>query len=304
MRSVRLLFWALTIATAAVLVFAGTSVAKVNVLWTWPSGQPIEDGSQLELSEELFLNEPRIPPCMTFAVARLLLNGRPMDRFSAEPVASWDECGPYAVSGGYSRVESTSEGVVAIANPPITITAPGPCRYELAQVKGNRDFETWGTATLTQDEAAANCAAQLRVKGSLGPFGPDPNGGGELLRSFRERAGPPVEALEHYWSDIAAHDFGSAYAYLAPGAIPATASQFILSERLARIRRVQFFAKHAVPVLALRGRVPRQVVIPVYLLATSDERSGCRVWSGSYQMIDEQDRWRIARASLTPRQCE
>lgn len=294
--------WVLVIAVAAIGVLAGAACAKVNVIWTWPAtGEPVEDGGHITLVEELFLRGSVIPPCQAYAPATLLLNGKPTDKFSVDPHASWEECGSVRVSGGFTHLESSSEGVVARAEAPITITEPGPCDYALSGVRGSPGFLVSGVATLKQGGVGTNCAAQLPVRGSLGPFGPDAGGVG-LLRSRLEHVGAPLEALERYWTEIAAHDFSGAYAHLAPGVTGLSESQFISGEQRARIERVEFFGQPAL-VFGRRGASRARASIAVLSLVTRDKRFGCRVWSGSYKMIDARGRWLIERATLTPRRC-
>jgi hypothetical protein len=209
------------------------------------------------------------------------------------------------VFGGFTSLASTSHGVVAIADPPIRIVAPGACTYQLSRVEGNWGFEPIrGTATVKPGSAGVGCAAQLPVKGDLEPREFYPSGVEGSLDRFQVRVSPALEVLERYWADIEAHAFGGAYRYLVPGAISTTEVEFIASERHARIRRVEFVGKHAVPVLGRRGCAPERVMIRVYSLVTNDGRFGCLAWSGSYEMLHERDGWRITHAALTPRRCE
>jgi hypothetical protein len=105
-----------------------------------------------------------------------------------------------------------------------------------------------------------------------------------------------LEALERYWADIRAHNYGGAYTYLAPGASGLSESEFISSEQHAGIQHVEFHGQTG-------ASSSSTATIEVTSLITHDQQFGCRIWSGSYDMTNQNDAWLIKNASLTPRPC-
>jgi hypothetical protein len=106
----------------------------------------------------------------------------------------------------------------------------------------------------------------------------------------------PLQALDGYWTDIRAHDFSGAYRYLAPGAIGLSESQFVASEREARVESVRFSGE-------VESNSGASVTVEVTSLVTHDAQFGCRTWTGSYTMEEVGGGWRIARAELSPQPC-
>jgi hypothetical protein len=106
----------------------------------------------------------------------------------------------------------------------------------------------------------------------------------------------PVGALSDYWRAIAAHDFATAYGYLAPGAVPRTESEWISDEQRARIQSAQFRGTMS----SISGS---DATVAVGSLITHDTAFGCRSWTGSYQLVDKGGAWLIARANITPGPC-
>jgi hypothetical protein len=105
-----------------------------------------------------------------------------------------------------------------------------------------------------------------------------------------------LDALNAYWADIGAHNFGGAYRYLMPGSTGLTESQFASSEEQANIENVQFHGR----VASSSGST---ATIEVASLVTHDQQYGCRTWTGSYDMTDQGSGWLIERANLSPRSC-
>ncbi|HEY3959291.1 MAG TPA: DUF4352 domain-containing protein [Solirubrobacteraceae bacterium] len=114
--------------------------------------------------------------------------------------------------------------------------------------------------------------------------------------SASSAATPTLDALNGYWSDIAAHRFSGAYDYLVPDSVKMTESQFVASEQESHIESAQF-----------RGHVESSsgssATVEVVSLITRDKQYGCRKWSGSYEMSDEGGGWLIERANLSPQPC-
>jgi len=106
----------------------------------------------------------------------------------------------------------------------------------------------------------------------------------------------PLVAVERYWADIGAQDYAGAYGHLLAGSIGLTESQFISSEQGAGIEEVRFRGRFA-------GRSGSTATVDVRTLVTNDAQYGCRTWTGSYEMTDEDGTWLITRADLSPQPC-
>lgn len=106
----------------------------------------------------------------------------------------------------------------------------------------------------------------------------------------------PLAALSSYWQAIGRHEFTTAYAILAPGAIPQTETQWVSDEQGAGIQAAEF-----------EGQIARATTtaatVQVLSLVTRDAVYGCRSWTGTYAMINLGGPWLIERADLTPRVC-
>jgi hypothetical protein len=127
------------------------------------------------------------------------------------------------------------------------------------------------------------------------PTSPGSSTGSESSTS--SSSSEPLETLNKYWSDIRDHGFAEAFGYLAPGAAAGkTQSQFVASENEAGIKNVQFHGK-------VSESTSSSATIAVQSLTTEDAQFGCRRWSGSYTLGNENGGWRIQRAELTPRSC-
>jgi hypothetical protein len=106
----------------------------------------------------------------------------------------------------------------------------------------------------------------------------------------------PLQALDSYWADIRAHHFSGAYRYLAPGAIELSESQFVASEREARIESVRFSGE-------VTSNSGTSATVQVTSMVTHDAQFGCRTWTGSYTMEEPGGGWHIAHADLSPQPC-
>jgi hypothetical protein len=73
-------------------------------------------------------------------------------------------------------------------------------------------------------------------------------------------------------------------------------SEFISSEQHAGIQHVEFNGQTG-------ASSSSTATIEVTSLITHDQQFGCRIWSGSYEMTNQNDAWLIKKASLTPRPC-
>jgi hypothetical protein len=105
-----------------------------------------------------------------------------------------------------------------------------------------------------------------------------------------------LDAVNAYWADIRAHNFAGAYAYLEPGTVELSESEFIASEQRAQIGSVRFHGR------ATSGS-ETTATVEVVSLTTRDSQYGCRRWTGSYEMINSASGWQIARANLSPHSC-
>lgn len=105
-----------------------------------------------------------------------------------------------------------------------------------------------------------------------------------------------VVALDDYWNDISIGAYAAAYAYLAPGTVSQSETQFVSNEEAAAISQVQFAGELA----ASHGAT---ATVTVTNLRTVDGHYGCRTWTGSYQMTYQASRWLIAQSNITPAAC-
>jgi hypothetical protein len=206
-------------------VLPGTSHAKANVVLVWPeTKKPIEDGGRITLGEFFRTVPNAIPQCEAYAPATLQVNGKSVDDVSARAPTTWYECGAVRISGGFTQVELSRKGIMGIAQPPLAISEPGPCVYDVDKVRGSEDedelagFQVTGEATLKRAHGASHCAAEKQLDGVLGLYGPQSGGVGLLPWKLEQTPpSPSLEALEQYWADIGAHNFSAAYTYLALG---------------------------------------------------------------------------------------
>jgi hypothetical protein len=109
-------------------------------------------------------------------------------------------------------------------------------------------------------------------------------------------ASTPLGAVEHYWTDIHAHDFAGAYGYLLPGSIEKTEGQFVAEEKHEHVGAIGFRG-------TVSSRSGSVATIAILTLVTHDSTYGCRSWSGSYEMQESSGGWLIGRANLSPRSC-
>jgi hypothetical protein len=294
-------------------MLAAPSLAATHVLLSWPEGRmPIGNGEQLVIETNfLTRSTPPIPLCDSGALATVVSNGAATDEIRTTKQGIWEECGATEVAGGFTHIALRDNSLSAVARPPISLTEPGPCVYSLARVEGSgalagirASFPVSGTATLHESEHGSQCPASLQVRGAVGLFGPQSGGSAPVLWKL-EHTNPrgALAALNAYWADIGAGEFGTAYGILAPRAIGETRRGFVESESRARIRRVEFrglLVSHH----ADRGTPGREdATVAVRSLVTRDEASGCLVWSGTYHMVWEANSRRIKRALLSSRPC-
>ena len=108
--------------------------------------------------------------------------------------------------------------------------------------------------------------------------------------------GGPLSTVDSYWSSISSQDYSSAYSNLEPGTVSLTQAQFVSEEKQAGIQSVSF-----------NGHVTAQTAgtatVAVDSLTTKDKQFGCRSWSGSYQLVDQNGQWLIKQANITPQRC-
>lgn len=106
----------------------------------------------------------------------------------------------------------------------------------------------------------------------------------------------PLGALENYWSDISVGDYTGAYRYLAPGAVNRTATQWAADERRTRISGIDFHG-------AVASISATAATVAIGTLVTRDAHTGCRTWSGLYDMTRPGAAWLISRSLISPRAC-
>lgn len=106
-----------------------------------------------------------------------------------------------------------------------------------------------------------------------------------------------LSSLNDYWSSIAAHRFSAAFADLEPGSTGQSESQWIAGEQRSGVQSASF-----------SGHVTQSdatsATVDVDALTTHDTTYGCRDWTGSYRMVEQNGGWLIARASIAPSACD
>jgi hypothetical protein len=105
----------------------------------------------------------------------------------------------------------------------------------------------------------------------------------------------PLAAVDDYWNDISDGEFADAWSYLAPGV--STESAFVTGEEEVGITSAVFEGY-------LVSSSATSATVGVSSLQTIDHKYGCRTWSGTYQMVFEENEWLIARADITPSACQ
>jgi hypothetical protein len=103
-----------------------------------------------------------------------------------------------------------------------------------------------------------------------------------------------VRALNNYWQAISNGDFQAAYGYLGPG--QEAESTWISSHQAAGIQSATFSGTATYVGSAT-------ATVHVDSLQTQDQASGCRTWSGDYQMVEQGGAWLIAKAEISPSSC-
>lgn len=106
--------------------------------------------------------------------------------------------------------------------------------------------------------------------------------------------GSPVDALSNYWRAINTGDYRAAYGYLGPGQDPK--STWVSAHEAAGIQSATFSG-------TATSVSNATATVRVDFLQTQDQTSGCRTWSGNYQMIEQGGSWLIAKAEITPSPC-
>jgi hypothetical protein len=106
----------------------------------------------------------------------------------------------------------------------------------------------------------------------------------------------PLGIVRSYWNSISGHNFAAAYADLVPGGIGLTRDQFVSAEQGYGIQSVQFSGHVA-------SHNASAATVAVDSLSTTDRQYGCRTWSGSYQVVQQEGEWLIQHANLAPQSC-
>jgi hypothetical protein len=103
-----------------------------------------------------------------------------------------------------------------------------------------------------------------------------------------------TNAVSNYWQAISSGDFQGAYGYLGPG--QEAESTWIASHQGAGIQSATFSG-------TATSVGSDTATVHVDFLETQDQTSGCRDWSGDYQMVEQGGSWLIAKAQITPSSC-
>ncbi len=150
-----------------------------------------------------------------------------------------------------------------------------PSSVSPSSTTGEEESSSNSSSTATQGESAVNTAPSTAASSQVPA---------------------PLGAVNKYWADIGAHNFAGAYGYLAPVSIALNKSQFVVSEREAGIRSVQFHGE-------VESDLGSSATVEVVSLVTHDASFGCRTWTGSYEMSMTGGAWHITRANLSPESC-
>lgn len=162
--------------------------------------------------------------------------------------------------------------------------------------------QTPATFQFTLDSGFANQTGQWSLAGAVATSSSPVATSSVTQASAASSAQPPasgtgaLSALESYWQSISSHQFGDAYADLAPGSVNVPKSQFVAQEDKAGITNAAFSGH-------VSAHTGSAATVAVDSLTTTDHQFGCRVWSGSYQLTNESGQWMIARANITPSPC-
>src|SRR5262249_50725614 len=115
------------------------------------------------------------------------------------------------------------------------------------------------------------------------------------IRTQTTKVSGPLQALNRYWAAISAHQFASAYGFVAHGTARGR-SGFVKSEQREGVSSAQF-----------HGRVTKASAtsarIQIVSLVTHDREFGCRSWTGTYTLIHHAGKWMISRADIRARRC-
>ena len=122
------------------------------------------------------------------------------------------------------------------------------------------------------------------------------SGSGNSNTGSAGSGGGPLSTLNSYWSSISNRDYGSAYNDLASAAVNLTQAQFVSQEQQAGIQSVAFNGH-------ITAQTGTTATVSVDALTTKDKQFGCRTWSGSYQLVEQNGQWLIERANITPQRC-
>ena len=159
----------------------------------WPeSKQEIPAGGEVSLGEFF---APGVPWCEANGKATIVADGESTDSLTAKAPPAWYECKTRTVTGGFTSMSFTQHQAHAVAEPPISISEPGGCVYQLAAAEaheslaGRAIYEFTATATLAQ---GTPCAPTLAMEGQLGIYAPLSGGIGlvswaEFAETIRQR---------------------------------------------------------------------------------------------------------------------
>ena len=111
---------------------------------------------------------------------------------------------------------------------------------------------------------------------------------------FRPSPPGPAASLETYWGDIDTGAYARAWTWLASSG--ETQAAFVQAEKNARPTHIELLG-------TLTGISGNHARIVVKRLVTHDRQSGCRSWTGSYEMVRSARRWLIASARISPKAC-
>ncbi|MGO9972266.1 MAG: hypothetical protein ACLP01_05550 [Solirubrobacteraceae bacterium] len=104
------------------------------------------------------------------------------------------------------------------------------------------------------------------------------------------------QVVTQEWADISSGDYASAFSLFAPGSLGTSESAFASGHQ-------QYAPIHAsVSLGSPTFNSSTDATVPVVSLQTTDS-SGCKNWSGSYEVQEVSGQWLISQANISSSPC-
>jgi hypothetical protein len=135
---------------AGALSASGAGARAATLLWP-ESRQPVQSGSEVELWEDFHLDPgPMAIPCQATPPSTVVVNGQNVDEVRERGAPAWSECGSVAVAGSWVAIGFDQRLMKSVAVPPIALTEPDGCSYELGEIEGHENelagFASWAVS--------------------------------------------------------------------------------------------------------------------------------------------------------------